>query len=115
MVERFENTVIVKLTDTQKQHLDLVTGSTGVTISEVVRMGIEILTPEVVREIKISELRKQAEEMAQGKRVDRAQLPLIRPKRKYRRKKRERASVGTTDSRASEDKVDSPTSPSPRK
>jgi hypothetical protein len=114
MEQRLDKTIIVRLTDAQRQHLDLVTGSTGVTISEVVRMGIGILTPEIVREVKISELKKQAEEMSQGKPIDRAQLPLIKPKRRYRHKKK-RAGVTTTSPQNEVDKV-GPFSPSsPRK
>jgi hypothetical protein len=105
--EKYDKVVIVALTGAQRKHLDYVAGSTA-TMSEVIRMALAPLTPEIVREMKIADLKRQAEA------IERANIGLpselqqtlpgpFKPKRKYRkRKKQERASVSSTGSRGSE-------------
>lgn len=128
MVEKYDNRIIIPLTDTQREHLDLVTGSTGLTLSEVVRMAIEPLTPAIVREMKIADLNRQAEAIAKqniGLPLE-LQKPLpgpFRVKRRYRksgkyttealRQKRERADVSSTGPRSEEveDRSFSPSKP----
>jgi hypothetical protein len=109
--QKFDNTIIVKLTDAQRHHLDYVAGSTA-TMSEVIRMALAPLTPEIVREMKIADLKRQAEaiERANIGLPPELQQPLpgpFRVKRRYRKTgkyskkaKQERASVSTTGSRS---------------
>jgi hypothetical protein len=104
--EKYDKVVIVALTEAQRKHLDYVAGSTA-TMSEVIRMALAPLTPEIVREMKILDLKRQADEIARANvslSPDMQQtLPgPFRVKRKYKRRKRERAGAANTGPRGNE-------------